>query len=173
MTDALKQEMLEVEEMCRAIIKHKPDVVITEKGVSDLAQHFFLNSGDHPISVIRRIRKTDNSRIARVTGATIVNRPEELDEKDVGTRCGLFEIKQIGDEYFMFMTECREPEACSIILRGASKDVLNEMERNLQDCLAVAKNIFVNPKLVPGGGATEMEISQRLDQMANSIDGLE
>jgi T-complex protein 1 subunit gamma len=53
MTDALKQEMLEVEEMCRAIIRVRPDVVITEKGVSDLAQHFFLNAGDHPISVIR------------------------------------------------------------------------------------------------------------------------
>ncbi len=55
------------------------------------------------------MRKTDNTRIARVTGATIVNRPEELDDKDVGTKCGLFEIKQIGDEYFMFMTQCVEP----------------------------------------------------------------
>jgi len=86
-----------------------------------------------------------------------------LDEKDIGTRCGLFEVKLIGDEYFTFMTECKEPEACSILLRGASKDVLNEMERNLTDCLAVAKNIFVNPKLVPGGGALEMEVSARLD----------
>ena len=57
------------------------------------------------------------------------------------------------------MTECKDPRACSIILRGSSKDVLNEMERNLQDCLAVAKNIFVNPKIVPGGGAIEMEVA--------------
>jgi len=64
------------------------------------------------------------------------------------------------------MTMCEEPEACSILLRGASKDVLNEMERNLHDCLAVAKNIFVNPKLVPGGGAIEMEVSARLDKLA-------
>lgn len=173
MTDALKQEMIEVEALCRAILKFKPDVVITEKGVSDLAQHFFLNALEHPVSVIRRIRKTDNTRIAKVTGATIVNRPEELDEKDIGTRCGLFEVKLIGDEYFTFMTECKEPEACSILLRGASKDVLNEMERNLTDCLAVAKNIFVNPKLVPGGGALEMEVSARLDQKSSTIEGLE
>lgn len=98
--------MVEVEALCRAILKFKPDVVITEKGVSDLAQHFFLNALEHPVSVIRRIRKTDNTRIAKVTGATIVNRPEELDEKDIGTRCGLFEVKLIGDEYFTFMTEC-------------------------------------------------------------------
>jgi len=60
------------------------------------------------------------------------------------------------------MTECKAPMACSILLRGASKDVLNEMERNLHDCLAVAKNLFVNPRLVPGGGALEMELSSRL-----------
>jgi len=70
------------------------------------------------------------------------------------------------------MTECEKPEACSIILRGASKDVLNEMERNLHDCMAVAKNIFINPKLVPGGGAIEMEVASRLDKMATDYPGL-
>lgn len=135
MTDALQQEMEEVMLMCKDILKWKPDVVITEKGVSDLAQHFLIKEN---VSVIRRIRKTDNTRVARVSGAKIVNRPEELNEEDVGKNCGLFEIKKIGDEYFTFMTECKEPQACSIILRGASKDVLNEMERNLHDCLGVA-----------------------------------
>ena len=76
--------------MCEAILKLKPDVVITEKGVSDLAQHFLLK-GD--VSVIRRIRKTDNQRIARVSGAKIINRPEELQETDIGKNCGLFEVK--------------------------------------------------------------------------------
>lgn len=75
MTDALQQEQEEVALLCNDILKLKPDVVITEKGVSDLAQHFLLK-GD--VTVIRRIRKTDNNRIARVTGATIINRPEEL-----------------------------------------------------------------------------------------------
>lgn len=70
------------------------------------------------------------------------------------------------------MVDCKEPEACSIILRGASKDVLNEMERNLHDCMAVAKNIFINPKLVPGGGAMEMEVASRLDKLATDYTGL-
>jgi len=61
--------------MCNAILKHKPDVVVCEKGVSDLAEHFLLKGN---VSVLRRVRKTDNNRIARVTGATILNRPEEL-----------------------------------------------------------------------------------------------
>lgn len=125
--------------MCNAILKVKPDVVVCEKGVSDLAEHFLLKGN---VSVIRRARKTDNNRIARVTGATIVNRTEELQESDVGTDCGLFVIRKISDEYFTFFEECKNPTACSIILRGGSKDTLNEMERNLHDALGVAKNIF-------------------------------
>ena len=126
---ALMMEEEEVKKMCEEILRVKPDIVITEKGVSDAAQHFLLKGGN--CTVIRRIRKTENNRISRVTGATIVNRPEELQDSDVGTECGLFEIKLIGDEYFSFMTKCKAPKACSILLRGASKDVLNEIERNL------------------------------------------
>lgn len=75
------------------------------------------------VSILRRVRKTDNLRIGRVTGATIVNRPEELEEKDVGTACGLFDIRKIGDDYFTYFVDCKEPKACTILLRGASKDV--------------------------------------------------
>merc|ERR1719446_1660807 len=88
----LQQEEEEVKKMCDDIIRVKPDLVITEKGVSDLAQHFLLKAN---ISCIRRVRKTDNNRIARVTGATICNRTEELAESMVGTMCGRFSIKKI------------------------------------------------------------------------------
>merc|ERR1712048_141064 len=158
----------EIKKMCDEVIRVKPDLVITEKGVSDLAQHF-LNKAN--ISVIRRVRKTDNNRIARVTGAHIANRTEELTESMVGTRCGLFKIKKIGEEYFTYLTECEEPQACSIMLRGATKDVLNEMERNLHDAFSVARNILLEPRLLAGGGATEMEISMRLKELAKSEEG--
>ncbi len=120
MTDALQEEMNEIAALCHAILKWKPDVLVTEKGVSDLAQHFLLKEN---VSVIRRVRKTDNNRIARVTGATIVNRAEEIQETDVGTLCGLFEVSKIGDEFFTYFLECKKPKACTILLRGASKDV--------------------------------------------------
>jgi len=169
---ALDMEEEEIKKMSEMILKVKPDIVITEKGVSDAAQHWLMKLGN--VSMIRRIRKTDNNRISRVCGATVVNRPEELQESDVGTLCGLFEVKKIGDEYFSFMTECKDPEACSIVLRGASKDVLNEIERNLQDALGVARNVLLNPKLVPGGGAFEMEVSARLMEFANKeVTGLQ
>jgi len=164
----LQQEEEEIRKMCEDIVKVKPDIVITEKGVSDLAQHFLLKAN---CSCIRRVRKTDNVRIARVTGASICNRTEELTEDMVGSKCGLFQVKKIGDEYFTFMTQCEDPKACSIILRGASKDVLNEMERNLQDAFCVARNIILEPRLLPGGGATEMELASRLKEKAKSIEG--
>jgi T-complex protein 1 subunit gamma len=112
------------------------------------------------ISVIRRARKTDNNRISRVTGATIVNRPDELEEKDIGTKCGLFEVRKIGDDYFTFFEECDSPEACSILLRGATKDSLNEIERNLADAMAVGRNVLLDPKVVTGGGSVEMHLAQ-------------
>lgn len=143
--------MEEIALMCNYILKWKPDIVITEKGFSDLAQHFLLKGN---VSCIRRIRKTDNVRIARVSGAKIVNRPEEIQESDIGTECGLFDVRKIGDEYFSYFIDCKMPTACSIILRGASKDVLNEMERNLHDCLGVSKNLYCDPRLLPGGGST-------------------
>uniref|UniRef100_A0A182S668 T-complex protein 1 subunit gamma n=1 Tax=Anopheles maculatus TaxID=74869 RepID=A0A182S668_9DIPT len=158
-TKLLQLEEEHVARLCEDIIAVKPDVVFTEKGVSDLAQHFLMKAG---ITAIRRLRKTDNNRLARACGATIVNRTEELTEKDVGTGAGLFEIKKLGDEYFCFVTECDDPKACTILLRGASKDVLNETERNLQDALHVARNLMLEPKLLPGGGAVEMAVSQAL-----------
>lgn len=163
----LRQEEEEVKKVCDEILRVRPDVVITEKGVSDLAQHFLMKAAHGPVSVIRRIRKTDNNRVAKVTGATIVNRVEELREEDVGTDCGLFEVKKLGDEYFTYMTECANPKACSVLLRGGSKDVLNEIERNLHDAWHVARNIILEPKLLPGGGAAEMHLSCRLKQLAN------
>lgn len=169
-TRILELEEEYVKKVCNEIISVKPDVVITEKGVSDLAQHYLIKAG---ISAIRRLRKSDINRIARACGATVVNRTEELREEDVGTKAGLFEIKKLGDEYFCFITDCTDPKACTILLRGASKDVLNETERNLQDALHVAKNILIDPKLVPGGGAVEMAVSRLLAEKAAGLAGVE
>lgn len=141
------------------------------------------------------MRKTDNLRIARCCGATIVSRTDELTAADVGTGCGLFEIRKYGEEYFMFLEECADPKACTILLRGGSKDVLMEFERNLQvsdavhpysrprvsvhrllplqDAMLVARNVLLEPKLLPGGGATEMAISVGLAEKAKSLEGVE
>ena len=96
---------------------HSPDVVVREKGVSDLAQHFLMKKNT---SIVRRVRKTDNNRIARVPGATIVTRPKEIYEDDIGKDCGLFRVNKIADKYFTCFLECKNPSACTILLRGGS-----------------------------------------------------
>eukprot|EP00586_Coscinodiscus_wailesii_P002945 CAMPEP_0172484440 /NCGR_PEP_ID=MMETSP1066-20121228/11906_1 /TAXON_ID=671091 /ORGANISM="Coscinodiscus wailesii, Strain CCMP2513" /LENGTH=549 /DNA_ID=CAMNT_0013248975 /DNA_START=157 /DNA_END=1806 /DNA_ORIENTATION=+ len=156
-----------VENLCAEIIAFKPDIVCTEKGVSDLAQHFFHKAG---ITVFRRLRKSDNNRVARATGATIVSRTDEIQESDIGTKCGLFEMRKIGDEYFCYLIKCEDPKACTIVLRGGSKDVLNEMERNLTDAMQVVRNVVFEPKLLPGGGATEMAVGVGLMKKGEMVD---
>ncbi|GAA5909466.1 chaperonin-containing T-complex subunit CCT3 [Sporobolomyces salmoneus] len=166
----LEIEEEQIKQMCERIIEFKPDMVFTEKGVSDLAQHYLVKAN---ITAIRRVRKSDNNRIARATGATIVNRVDDLREIDVGTKCGLFNVEKLGDEYFTFLTKCQDPKACTILLRGPSKDILHEIDRNLADAMAVARNVVFDPRLAPGGGATEMAISVGLAQKARSIEGVE
>jgi T-complex protein 1 subunit gamma len=166
--------MLQIEEeyikkVCDEVIAAKPDLVFTEKGVSDLAQHYLVKAG---ITAIRRVRKTDNNRIARACGATVVSRTDEIKEEDLGLGCGLFEVRKLGDEYFTFVEQCKDPKACTILLRGASKDILMEVERNLLDAMNVARNVMMDARLVPGGGATEMALSVALTAKSNSIEGV-
>ena len=158
-----------IKKFCAKLISLKPDVVVTEKGCSDLAQHYLMKAG---VTVLRRMRKTDNTRLAKCSGATIGHRVDLLTEKDVGTKCGEYCVKQIANETFSFFHKCKEPKACSIILRGGSKDVLQEMDRNLQDAMCVTRNILLNPKILPGGGATEMAVSCKLNENADKIDGV-
>ncbi|GFR44593.1 hypothetical protein Agub_g5871, partial [Astrephomene gubernaculifera] len=166
----LKQEEEQIQRQCEQILAFKPDVVITEKGLSDLAAHYLTKAG---VSAIRRLRKTDNNRIARACGATIVNRTDEIRESDIGTGAGLFEVVKIGDEFFTFIVDCSQPRACTVLLRGATKDILNEVERNLTDAMGVARNICLDPRLVPGGGACEMAISHGLAERAAGVEGVE
>ncbi|XP_015672107.1 T-complex protein 1 subunit gamma [Protobothrops mucrosquamatus] len=166
----LQMEEEFIQQMCEHLIKVKPDLIITEKGISDLAQHFLMRAN---ITAIRRVRKTDNNRIARACGARIVSRTDELREEDVGTGARLFEVKKIGDEYFTFITDCKEPKACTILLRGASKEILAEVERNLQDAMQVCRNVLVDPQLVPGGGASEMAVAHALTEKSKVMTGVE
>jgi T-complex protein 1 subunit gamma len=166
----LKMEEDWIQGVCAQIAALKPDIVVTEKGLSDLATHYLCKAG---IAALRRVRKTDNNRIARATGASIVHRVEELKEEDIGTGAGLFKVEKLGEEYFSFFVDCKEPKACSIILRGASRDVLNEVERNLHDAMGVARNVVHDPRLLPGGGAVEMAVSRAISEEALKIEGVE
>ena len=143
---------------CNLLKKYQPDIIITEKGVSDLALHYLYKSN---ISVIRRIKKSENLRLARATGGNILSSLEELEKNDLGIAVD-FEVKKIGQEFYTFITGSRSCISPTILLFGPSRDILDEIERNLQDALSVAKNIFSKPMIIPGAGATELSIGNFL-----------
>lgn len=165
----LQIEEEQVKLICDQLLSFKPDLVITEKGVSDLAQHYLLKGG---VTALRRVKKSDNNRISRATGATIVNRIEDLKESDVGTKCGLFKVELIGDEYFTYLVECEKPQACTVLLRGPSKDILNEIERNLQDAMAVTRNVMFEPSLSPGVVLLKWQLVSNWPKRLNLLKGL-
>jgi T-complex protein 1 subunit gamma len=166
----LRLEEEYVEKMCNDIIAAKPDIVLTEKGVSDLAQHYLQKAG---ITAFRRLRKTDNNRVAKAVGATIVSRTDEIQESDIGTKCGLFEMRKLGNDWFCYLEDCEDPKACTIVLRGGSKDVLNEIERSLQDAMQVVRNVVYDPKLLPGGGAIEMALAVAIRKEGQKLHGIQ
>ncbi|GIQ84318.1 T-complex protein 1, gamma subunit [Kipferlia bialata] len=162
------------EDYLRAQVAHvmrvKPDVVVTEKACVPFAQHLFVKEG---VAVLRRVRKSGNNRVALVTGATVLHRPEDIEEHHVGTGAGLFEVRKIGDETFSFIHHAENPRACTVLLRGAAKDVLNEIERNLLDAMSVARNVLAAPAVVPGGGAFEMALAAKLEVTGRKLEGQE
>ncbi|EQB60200.1 t-complex protein 1 subunit gamma [Vairimorpha apis BRL 01] len=134
-TRALEIEEQQIRNMCQYILDVKPDVVVTEKGIYVV-------------------------RLSKATGATIVNRLEDLDDKHVGTKCQLFEYIKHGEEYYSQFIKCIKPKSCSVIIRGPTRDIMNELERNFYDAIKVTRNLIMSPKLVPGGGCVEMNISK-------------
>lgn len=93
-----------------------------------------------------------------MTGARIVNDTIDLQESDIGTQADLFEITKIGDEYFTWVTS-EKTTAVTIVLRGPSKDIINEVDRNIQDAVSCVRNVMLKPRIVPGAGALEMALS--------------
>merc|ERR1712107_552371 len=122
----------------------------------------------HPAAkTMIEIARTQDEEVGDGTTSVIVLAAEML-----GVSHQFLEVRKIGDEYFTFIEQCKDPKACTILLRGASKDILNEVERNLQDALNVARNLYQEPALVPGGGATEMEVAHLLTQKAKTLNGV-
>uniref|UniRef100_A0A673ITL5 T-complex protein 1 subunit gamma n=2 Tax=Sinocyclocheilus rhinocerous TaxID=307959 RepID=A0A673ITL5_9TELE len=162
----LQMEEEYIQQICEDIIRLKPDLIFTEKGISGTYDKVFFSS-------FFKLTDTLYFCLSRACGARIASRTDELREEDVGMGAGLFEVKKIGDEYFTFVTECKDPKACTILLRGASKEILAEVERNLQDAMQVCRNVLLDPHLLPGGGAVEMEVSHRLTERSRALTGVE
>ena len=166
----LAEEESQVRALCEAVIATGCNIVCAEKGVSDLALHYLSEAG---ITALRRFQKVQLDRIAAAVGATIVSDPKDATEADLGKKCGLYECRKFGDEWWSFFDECEDPKACTMLLRGPTKDILLEMFRIMDDALKVAKNLIHEPALVPGGGASEVSVSAHLRKKCGELDSVE
>ncbi|BDR91758.1 thermosome subunit alpha [Vulcanisaeta souniana] len=145
------------------------NVVITQKGIDEVAQHYLAKKG---IMAIRRVKRSDIEKLAKATGAKIVTSIKDIKPEDLGT-AGLVEERKVGEEKMVFVEQCPNPRAVTILLRGAADRVLDEAERSMQDALHVIRDLYREPKIVPGGGAFEMEIARRIREWGRKLPGKE
>jgi T-complex protein 1 subunit gamma len=166
----LEEEERQVRELCDAVIATHCDIVCVEKGVSDLAQHYLSEAN---VTALRRFQKVQLERIAAAVGATVISDPRDARPDDLGTKCKLYECRKFTDEWWSFFDQCEDPKACTMLLRGPTKDVLSELFRIMDDALKVAKNLLKEPALVPGGGASEISVAAHLRKKATTLDSVE
>jgi thermosome len=165
----LKQEEKIIREMVEKIKNTGANVVITQKGIDDLAQHFLAKEG---ILAIRRVKKSDMEKLAKATGAKILNTLEGIKEEDLG-KAGLVEEKKVGDETMIFVTKCENPKAVTILVRGGTEHVVDETERAIKDALGDLAATLKDGKAVAGGGSVETELALRLKDFAETLSGKE
>ena len=145
------------------------NVVFCQKGIDDLAQHFFAKEG---IYACRRVKKSDMERLGRSTGANIVNKIAEIDASDLGY-ADTVELRKIEDEEMTFIMGVKEPKTVSVLVRGGTNHVADEVERSLVDAWSVVKVAIEDGMMVTGGGSTAMEIAMQLRDYAVSVGGRE
>jgi thermosome len=151
------------------IKKSGANVLFCQKGIDDLVQHFLAKEN---IFTLRRVGKSDMEKLSKATGAKIVTNLNDLTAKELG-KAALVEEKKTGDSDMTFVVGCENPKSVSILIRGGTEHVVDEIERGLHDALKAVAVAIEDKKAVPGGGATEIELALRLRDYATTIGGRE
>ncbi|MCD6147533.1 MAG: thermosome subunit [Thermoplasmata archaeon] len=165
----LDEEEAMLRKMVDKIKASGANVVLCQKGIDDLAQHYLSKAG---IFAVRRVKKSDMEKLARATGASIVSELDEVEDSDLGY-AGKVEEKKIGDDEMVFVTNCKEAKAVTILIRGGTEHVVDEIERGMHDALSVVAATLEDGKITTGGGSAATEISLALRDFASSVGGRE
>jgi len=145
------------------------NVVICQKGVDDIAQHYMAKAG---ILAVRRAKESDMTKLAKATGARVVNNFEDLSPSDLGF-AALVEERKVEEDKWVFVEGCKNPKAVTILLRGGTQRIVDEGERSLHDALMVTKDVIERPAIVAGGGAAEAEAAYQVLKWAEKLSGRE
>jgi thermosome len=165
----LNQEESMLKTMADKIAATGANVVICQKGIDDLVQHFLSRKG---IVAIRRAKKSDMEKIAKSTGASIVSTLESLTSKDLGYAATV-EERKVAEDKMTFIEGAKNPKSVTILIRGSTPRMNAETERSIHDALCVVRDIIREPKIVAGGSAPELEMSKVLRQFAETLPGKE
>jgi thermosome len=165
----LKQEENMIKAMVDKLVAKDANVVLCQKGIDDLAQHFLARKR---ILAVRRVKKSDMEALAKATGAKVVTNLDDITKKDLGY-AKLVEERKIGDDKMTFVEGCKNPLAVTILIRGGTERIVDEAERSVHDALCVVGDIVEEPKILAGGGAPEMEVAKALREYAESLPGRE
>ena len=169
MKSFLDEENRMLKTMVDKVIGSGANVVLCQKGIDDMAQHYLAKAG---IIAVRRIKESDLTKLAKATGARIVTNLDDLFEKDLGS-AELVEERKIEEDKWVFVEGCKHPKSVTLLLRGGSQRVVDEVERSVHDALMVVKDVIEKPEIVAGGGAPETFAATKLRNWAKSLEGRE
>lgn len=165
----LEEENRMLKNMVDKIVATGANVVICQKGIDDIAQHYLAKAS---VLTVRRVKESDMTKLARATGARIVNNLDDLSDKDLGS-ADLVEERKVETDKWVFIEGCKHPKAVTVLIRGGSQRVIDEAERSVHDALMVTKDVIEKPAIVAGGGAPESYIAGKVRDWANTLSGRE
>jgi thermosome len=169
MKNFLDEEASMIKEMVDKVVASGANVVIVQKGIDDIAQHYLAKKN---IMALRRAKRSDIENLAKASGARIVTTLDDLSSKDLGFAKNV-EERRVGKDKMVFVEGCKNPKSVTILIRGGTDRMVDEAERSLHDAKCVVRNVIQDPHLVAGGGAPEEEVATKLREFAKSFSGRE
>ena len=145
------------------------NVLICQKGIDDIAQHYLAKNG---ILAVRRVKESDMIKLAKATGGRVISNIDDLNEKDLGA-ANLVHQKKVESDKWVFIEGCKHPQSVTMLIRGGSQRVIDEVDRSIHDSLMVVKDVIEKPEIVAGGGAPESFAASQLKDWADNFDGRE
>jgi len=169
MKSFLDEENKMLKNMVDKVIGSGATVAFCQKGVDDMAQHYLAKAG---LLVVRRVKESDLTKLAKATGGRIVTNLDDLFEKDLGTS-DIVEERKIEEDRWVFVEGCKHPKSVTLLLRAGSQRVVDEVERSVHDAIMVVRDIMELPSIVAGGGAPETYAATKIRSWAKSLEGRE
>jgi chaperonin GroEL (HSP60 family) len=169
MKSFLDEESSMLKGMVDYVVNSGANVLVIQKGVDDIAQHYLAKKG---VMAMRRAKRSDIENLAKASGARIITTVDDLSAKDLGY-AKLVEERRIGKDKMVFVEGCKNPKSVTILIRGGTDRMVDEAERSLHDAKCIVRNVVQDPWLVPGGGAPEEEVASKLRDFARSFSGRE